>query len=89
MRIYPTPPTGSKRKVLTCRMPLMSRPTSGVGEGLFVGGIVYVAVNPRQMDVTKPVMMIGPDGIAAQRLPKPVPWSMIERVDIPQAGQAG
>ncbi|MBX5180240.1 hypothetical protein HJB77_28975 [Rhizobium lentis] len=70
----------------------MSRPTSGVGEGLFailfLGVIVYVAVEARQMDFTKPTMVIGPDGIAGQRLPKLIPWSMIERVDIPEAWHA-
>ncbi len=70
----------------------MSRRTSGVGEGLFaivfLGLIVYVVVNARNVDFTKPIMVIGPDGIIAQRLPKPIPWSMIERVDIPQSGQA-
>ncbi|MGR9166530.1 hypothetical protein [Rhizobium leguminosarum] len=71
----------------------MSRPTSGVGEGLFailfLVVIVYVAVKARQVDFRKPTMVIGPDGIAGQKLPKLIPWSMIERVDIPQAGQAG
>lgn len=66
----------------------MSRRTSGVGEGLFaivlLGVIVYVVVNARKVDFTKPIMVIGPDGIAAQRLPKLIPWSMIERVDIPE-----
>lgn len=71
----------------------MSRPTSGVGEGLFaivfLGVTVYVALKARQVDFTKPTMVIGPDGIAGQRLPKLIPWSMIERVDIPETGQAG
>lgn len=71
----------------------MSRPTSGVGEGLaaiiFLALIVYVVVNARKTDFTKPVMVIGPDGITGQRLPKLIPWSMIERVDIPETGQAG
>ncbi|MGR9268114.1 hypothetical protein ACU8OQ_12180 [Rhizobium leguminosarum] len=71
----------------------MSRPTSGVGEGLFailfLAVIVYVAVKARQVDFTKPLMMIGPDGITGQKLPKLIPWSMIERVDIPQTGRAG
>lgn len=70
----------------------MSRPTSGVGEGLFaivfLGIIVYVALEARQVDFTKPTMVIGPDGIAGQRLPKLIPWSMVERVDIPEAGQS-
>ncbi|MBB3649567.1 hypothetical protein FHX14_005808 [Rhizobium sp. BK619] len=67
----------------------MSRRTSGVGEGLFaivfLALIVYVAVKARQVDFAKPIMVIGPDGIAGQRLPKLIPWRMIERVDIPQA----
>lgn len=71
----------------------MSRPTSGVGEGLFailfLAVIVYVAVKARQVDFTKPLMMIGPDGITGQKLPKLIPWSMIEGVDIPQTGRAG
>ncbi|PDT30773.1 hypothetical protein CO660_05360 [Rhizobium sp. L9] len=71
----------------------MSRPTSGVGEGLFaiifLGVIVYVLVNARKVDFAKPIMVIGPDGIAAQRLPKLIPWSMIERVDTPETWRAG
>ncbi|MBB2753867.1 UNVERIFIED_ORG: hypothetical protein GGI57_004599 [Rhizobium aethiopicum] len=70
----------------------MSKRTSGVGEGffaiVFLALIAYVVVNARKVDFTKPIMVIGPDGITAQRLPKPIPWSMIERVDIPQSGQA-
>ncbi|TBF31512.1 hypothetical protein [Rhizobium ruizarguesonis] len=66
----------------------MSRPTSGVGEGLFailfLVIIVFVVVKARQVDFTKPIMVIGPDGITGQKLPKLIPWSMIERVDIPQ-----
>ncbi|WP_245510238.1 hypothetical protein [Rhizobium ruizarguesonis] len=66
----------------------MSRPTSGVGEGLFailfLVIIVFVVVKARQVDFTKPIMLIGPDGITGQKLPKLIPWSMIERVDIPQ-----
>lgn len=71
----------------------MSRRTSGVGEGLFaivlLALIVYVAVKARQVDFTKPIMVIGPDGIAGQRLPKLIAWPMIERVDILQAWWAG
>ncbi|RSB59400.1 hypothetical protein EFD55_32660 [Rhizobium pisi] len=71
----------------------MSRPTSGVGEGLFailfLVITVVVVVKARQMDFTKPIMVIGPDGITGQKLPKLIPWSMIERVDIPQTGRAG
>ncbi|KEC69505.1 transmembrane protein [Rhizobium leguminosarum bv. phaseoli CCGM1] len=67
--------------------------TSGVGEALFailfLALIVYVAVKARQVDFTKPTMVIGPDGIAGQRLPKLIPWQMIERVDIPEARWAG
>ncbi|WP_245489961.1 hypothetical protein [Rhizobium ruizarguesonis] len=66
----------------------MSRPTSGVGEGLFailiLVIIVFVVAKARQVDFTKPIMVIGPDGITGQKLPKLIPWSMIERVDIPQ-----
>ncbi|TBC53771.1 hypothetical protein ELH27_37225 [Rhizobium leguminosarum] len=66
----------------------MSRPTSGVGEGmfaiLFLVIIVFVVVKARQVDFTKPIMVIGPDGITGQKLPKLIPWSIIERVDIPQ-----
>ncbi|MGO7986611.1 hypothetical protein AB9E23_11425 [Rhizobium leguminosarum] len=43
----------------------MSRPTSGVGEGLFailfLVVIVYVAVKARQVDFRKPTMVVGPD----------------------------
>ncbi|WP_064684136.1 hypothetical protein [Rhizobium bangladeshense] len=71
----------------------MSRPTSGIGEGLFailfLGVIVYVAVKARQADFTKPLMVIGPHGITGQKLPKLIPWSMIERVDMPRAWWAG
>ncbi|WP_106797475.1 hypothetical protein [Rhizobium sp. H4] len=71
----------------------MSRPTSGVGEGLFaivfLGVIVYVAVKARQVDFTKPLIVIGSHGITGQKLPKLIPWSMSERVDIPQAWWAG
>ncbi|MBY3310952.1 hypothetical protein HFN69_14500 [Rhizobium laguerreae] len=71
----------------------MSRPTSGVGEGLFailfLVIIVFVVVKARQVDYTKPIMVIGPDGITGQKLPKLIPWSMIERVETPQAGRAG
>ncbi|RUM07840.1 hypothetical protein [Rhizobium chutanense] len=70
----------------------MSRPTSGVGEGLFaivfLGVIVFVVVGARKTDFTKPIMVIGPDGISAQRLPKLIPWSMIKRVDIPETWRA-
>ncbi|WP_245317608.1 hypothetical protein [Rhizobium sp. N122] len=71
----------------------MSRPTSGVGEGLFaivfLALIVYVVAKARKVDFTKPLMVIGPDGIAGQRLPKRIPWPMIERVDVPQVWWAG
>ncbi|MFL5020495.1 MAG: hypothetical protein ACJ8EW_30745 [Rhizobium sp.] len=52
----------------------MSRATSGVGEGLFaillLVVIVYVAVKARQVDFRKPTMVVGPDGITGQKLPK-------------------
>jgi hypothetical protein len=71
----------------------LSRPSTGVGEGLVAillfFGIICVAVKARRLDYTKPIMVIGPDGISGQKLPKLIPWSMIERVDIPQAGRAG
>ncbi|PDS34448.1 hypothetical protein CO665_30930 [Rhizobium anhuiense] len=71
----------------------MSRPTSGVGEGLFailfLVIIVFAVIKARQLDFTKPIMVIGPDGITGQKVPKLIPWSMIERVDIPQTGRAG
>ncbi|WP_259664260.1 hypothetical protein [Rhizobium bangladeshense] len=71
----------------------MSRPTSGVGEGLFaivfLALIVYVLVKARKVDFTKPIMEVGPDGISSQKLSKLIPWSMIERVDIADAWHAG
>ncbi|MBB4510646.1 hypothetical protein [Rhizobium leguminosarum] len=71
----------------------MSRPTSGIGHGLVAillfFGIIIVSLKARRLDYTKPIMVIGPDGITGQKLPKPIPWSMIERIETPQAGRAG
>ncbi|MBY3321155.1 hypothetical protein HFO01_31940 [Rhizobium laguerreae] len=71
----------------------MSRPTSWVGHGLIAillfFGIIIVSLKARRLDYTKPIMVIGPDGITGQKLPKLIPWSMIERVETPQAGRAG
>ncbi|MBY3359289.1 hypothetical protein HFN97_15765 [Rhizobium laguerreae] len=71
----------------------MSRPTSGLGHGLVAillfFGIIIVSLKARGLDYTKPIMVIGPDGITGQKLPKLIPWSMIERIETPQAGRAG
>ncbi|NNH85806.1 hypothetical protein HLH89_33180, partial [Rhizobium laguerreae] len=70
----------------------MSRPTSGLGHGLVAillfFGIIIVSLKARGLDYTKPIMVIGPDGITGQKLPKLIPWSMIERIETPRAGRA-
>lgn len=61
--------------------------TAGLFAVLLFAAIVFFAVKARQMDLTKPTMVIGPDGIFHQKVSKLITWSMIERVDIRQIGR--
>ncbi|TDW35022.1 hypothetical protein EV128_103304 [Rhizobium azibense] len=55
---------------------------------LLFSAIVLFAVKARQMDLTKPTMVIGPDGISHQKVARLIFWSMIERFDIRRIGRA-